>query len=283
MPPTAYTPYHRWHPALTLALLLASAPAFASDPVPAAPAPTTPTETPPKAALPVTPTPAKPSTPTSPTTPASIDLSAVETSVVHIRVRTDLGNGTVELKNGTGVYLGNGMVLTASHVVNRFTQIDIDFARPAAAATKDAPATQATTESHAFDPTVGKLVSYPRHDVSVLTGIQAPAWASAAKLAPKGPAVGDQVVSVGLTGEFKRRVRQGPVVDTTSMGKTFQVDAPTQKGDSGGPTFNASGEVVGVHSSELTMIGRLPDGKRVTRVVSVSYHVAGLELPKDQK
>lgn len=238
-----------------------------------------------------------------------------------IRVKTDLGNGTVSISEGTGVYLGSGKVLTASHVVSAYTTIDVVFLPPPSVPTgasqtqsplklaagssqvielsapSSAPSppsppspasntnlgTSAGTSSSAtapvtvaFDPTKGKLLSYPSADVSLLTNIAAPAWAKPAKIAPRKAALNDATVSVGVQRDLVRRVRTGVVVDTTSGPHTFHATAASQKGDSGGPTFNAKGEVVGILSGVMTAQWKRPDGSTFERTTSVSFNVAGM-------
>lgn len=268
-------------------------------------------------------TPASPAPSTPATTPpATIDLTDVITSVVLIRVKTDLGNGTVSISEGTGVYLGSGKVLTASHVVSAYTTIEVVFLPPpsppsskpttppsaaasqttsplkVAAGTSEllelpAPTTPAGSTTPGatvgtpaaanpaivtvpFDPTKGKLLSYPTADVSLLTNIAAPAWAKPAKIAPRKAALSDATVSVGVQRDLVRRVRTGVVVDTTSSPHTFHATSASQKGDSGGPTFNARGEVVGILSGVMTAQWKRPDGSTFERTTSVSFNVAGM-------
>ncbi len=261
----------------------------------------------------------------APKAPASatgvIDLTDVITSVVLIRVKTDLGNGTVSISEGTGVYLGSGKVLTASHVVSAYTTIDVVFLPPPSVPTSagasqpqsplklaggtsqvielsapvNAPSpssqpspasgtTPAATSSTiaaspvtvAFDPTKGKLLSYPTADVSLLTNIAAPAWVKPAKIAPRKAVLNDATVSVGVQRDLVRRLRTGVVVDTASSPHTFHATSASQKGDSGGPTFNAQGEVVGILSGIMTAQWKRPDGSTFERTTSVSFNVAGM-------
>lgn len=273
-------------------------------------------------------TPAPPASSTPATTASTIDLTDVITSVVLIRVKTDLGNGTVSISEGTGVYLGSGKVLTASHVVSSYTTIDVTFLPPpptnagtspssnptskpttpttqttsqtanplklpagssqvlelpppSAANPPSTPSTNSNTNTSTivtvnFDPTKGKLLSYPTADVSLLTNIAAPAWAKPAKVAPRKAALNDATVSVGVQRDLVRRLRTGVVVDTTSSQHTFHATSASQKGDSGGPTFNAQGEVVGILSGVMTAQWKRPDGSTLERTTSVSFNVAGM-------
>lgn len=257
----------------------------------------------------------------APASTGVIDLTDVITSVVLIRVKTDLGNGTVSISEGTGVYLGSGKVLTASHVVSTYTTIDVVFlpppsvptgteasqtqsplklaagtsqvielpapssapspsSQPSPAPSTTSPASSSTSSitpvTMAFDPTKGKLLSYPTADVSLLTNIAAPAWVKPAKIAPRKAALNDATVSVGVQRDLVRRVRTGVVVDTTSSPHTFHATSASQKGDSGGPTFNAKGEVVGILSGVMTAQWKRPDGSTFERTTSVSFNVAGM-------
>ncbi|MBX9737059.1 MAG: serine protease [Phycisphaerales bacterium] len=254
---------------------------FANQPAPAAPAtpptpakPTSPAPLPAPGGTPAPspkPTPKPPSTPAptpAPAAPAKIDTAPMDTAVVQVIVKTDLGNGTIQTSNGTGVYLGSGRVLTASHVISRYTTIEIIFG-----GRSGQPQT-----SVAFDPRVGKLVSFPSRDVSVLTKINAPSWAASASIATASPKVGDQAVSYGLKDPATPRIRQGAVLASRQMKNGIEVDAVSTKGDSGGPTFDSQLRVMGVHSANVTRTYKRPDGKQEEKTTSVSFNVVGLDV-----
>lgn len=84
---------------------------------------------------------------------------------------------------------------------------------------------------------------------------------SYAKLADQSPRIGDWVLAVGNSLGLGESVMAGIVsarerdLDIDS-GETFiQIDAPINRGDSGGPSFNTQGEVVGVNSIIISPSG----------------------------
>ncbi len=261
-------------PAPPAPLAPAPTPAHTTQP-PAEHAPTAPT--PPPDAAPAKTDPAAPATPAkkpapaakpAATTPAKIDTTTVDANVVQIVVKTDLGNGMMQTSTGTGVYLGSGRVLTASHVVSRYTVIEVIFG-----GRSGQPRTVAT-----FDPTVGNLVSFPSRDVSVLTKITAPSWATGVSIAKTSPKTGEQAVSFGLKDPATPRIRQGEVLPSGQMRNGIEIDAISTKGDSGGPTFDSSLHVIGVHSGNVSRTRMLPGGRQEEKVTSVSFNVVGLDV-----
>ena len=117
----------------------------------------------------------------------------------------------------------------------------------------------------------GDWYSLPVHgDLAVLRipKDRIPHWAVPSKLAAEGPRVGDWVVSVGLESADAVRVHTAKVsgfsdgsramVDEPqegaegvgSGGKSFMfIEVQVQSGDSGGPVFNAKGELVAINSA----------------------------------
>lgn len=81
------------------------------------------------------------------------------------------------------------------------------------------------------------------------------------KLADRPPRVGDWVLTVGspygLGGSVTAGIvsARGRSIKTRSAEDFLQIDAPINKGDSGGPSFNTEGRVVGVNSMILSPSG----------------------------
>jgi serine protease Do len=79
-----------------------------------------------------------------------------------------------------------------------------------------------------------------------------------AKLSDQPPRVGDWVLAVGNSFGLGGSVMAGIVsarernLETGSSEDFLQIDAPINNGDSGGPSFNTQGEVVGVNSMILS-------------------------------
>jgi S1-C subfamily serine protease len=95
-------------------------------------------------------------------------------------------------------------------------------------------------------------------------------------VATRPPAVGDRVTSVGLAEPGLLRVRSGPVTALRAFDGTFESVMPSQQGDSGGPTFNARGELVGVHCANITR----SDGTGRGVQTSLSYDATRLALTR---
>jgi serine protease Do len=78
------------------------------------------------------------------------------------------------------------------------------------------------------------------------------------RLSDRSPRVGDWVLAIGNSFGLGGSVMAGIVsarersLDADSSEDFLQIDAPINKGDSGGPSFNTQGEVVGVNSMILS-------------------------------
>lgn len=107
------------------------------------------------------------------------------------------------------------------------------------------------------------IVGYdPTTDLAVIkidaTNLQAAEFGDSSKLA-----LGDRVVTLGNSGGLAWTVSQGVLSgqardvyeDTGYAIKCLQVDAIINPGSSGGPLFNAYGQVVGVNSAKIVMTG----------------------------
>jgi putative serine protease PepD len=141
-------------------------------------------------------------------------------------VRIDQGNGL-----GSGVYLGNNLVLTAAHVVSATARITISF----------------------NDRQVG-IAQFVRFndtdDLALLSvrgldaaGAQPLAWGDSDLLHQ-----GDELVALGFPAGLPLSVKVGVVsglrVDGTT--KLVQTDASLNPGMSGGPVLNTTGQLIGI-------------------------------------
>lgn len=147
------------------------------------------------------------------------------------------GTATAEAATGTGVIVNaDGTVLTALHVVQGATAIQVTFADGTRAAAKVATAEAAS-------------------DVATLTVAKLPDVVVPAVLGGAGLGVGDDVVAIGnqlglrysttagVVSGLDRSVGRGRTADLTGL---IQFDAAVNPGSSGGPLINTRGEVVGV-------------------------------------
>ncbi len=160
----------------------------------------------------------------------------------------------VERPSGSGVIVHHdGYVLTAHHVVANAKRITIvtsgEFRAPAVLVSVDA-----------------------EHDLALLkvetVGLSEAAlgYAGAVKLDQEVIAVGFQFGLREIT------VTRGHVaaVRTKGVQRVFQVDAAVNPGNSGGPVFNRSGEVVGILTTKFTHpSGIVPEG--MAFAVPISY------------
>jgi S1-C subfamily serine protease len=146
------------------------------------------------------------------------------------------GGATTETGLGSGVVVNaGGAVLTALHVVDGATQIQVDFADGTRAAAQ-------------------VTASQPEHDIAVLAVDRLPEVVVPAVLAGPPP-VGGTVFAVGNPLGLQRSLTAGVVSanDRTitpprgpALQGLIQFDAAVNPGNSGGPLLNGAGQVVGI-------------------------------------
>jgi S1-C subfamily serine protease len=146
------------------------------------------------------------------------------------------GGATTETGLGSGVVVNaGGAVLTALHVVDGATQIQVDFADGTRAAAQ-------------------VTASQPEHDIAVLAVDRLPEVLVPAVLAGPPP-VGGTVFAVGNPLGLQRSLTAGVVSanDRTitpprgpALQGLIQFDAAVNPGNSGGPLLNGAGQVVGI-------------------------------------
>jgi serine protease Do len=137
---------------------------------------------------------------------------------------------------GSGFFISaDGYVLTNNHVVEHAKSVQIK-----------------TTEGKTLPAKV--VGSDPKTDLAVLK-VTASGTFAFVKFAAQPPRVGDWVlamgnpfglggtVTAGIVSASGRDIGSGPYDDY------LQIDAPVNKGNSGGPTFNTQGEVIGVNTA----------------------------------
>jgi serine protease Do len=137
---------------------------------------------------------------------------------------------------GSGFFISaDGYVLTNNHVVEHAKSVQIK-----------------TTEGKTLEAKV--VGTDPKTDLAVLK-VSASGTFPFVKFAQQTPRVGDWVlamgnpfglggtVTAGIVSASGRDIGSGPYDDY------LQIDAPVNKGNSGGPTFNTQGEVIGVNTA----------------------------------
>jgi len=174
----------------------------------------------------------------------------VAPSVVVIRARgRDVGSGGVTRfgETGSGVLISaDGSVMTAAHVVHAMDDITVEFLN---------------------GETVGAKVvsSEPAADLSLLKIDRVPPGATVSPLADSDKIrVGDQVIIVGApyglshslsVGWLSARWAPNTVYKAMPLAEFFQTDAVINTGNSGGPMFGMSGEVIGIVSHNISKSG----------------------------
>jgi S1-C subfamily serine protease len=179
-------------------------------------------------------------------------FSEVKSSVVVVRVRervpdpNRLEQLVVIEGTGSGVYIGNRRVVTASHVVQTSDVVEVEFTSGEAVAAR-------------------VLASEPSADVALLELAESPREGRSARLGDSSEArIGEQVFVVGAplgvshtltVGHLSAR-RAGEILfGDFSEAVLLQTDASINPGNSGGPMFNLEGEVIGIVSAILSRSG----------------------------
>ena len=164
---------------------------------------------------------------------ATLAYQAITPSLVTVTTQRLEGAGT-GLGSGVVVNAG-GAVLTALHVVDGASQVQVEFADGTRAAA------QVTARQ-------------PEHDIAVLAVDRLPEVVVPAVLAG-APPVGDTVFAVGNPLGLRASLTSGVVSATgrtitppsgPALDGLIQFDAAVNPGNSGGPLLNRAGQVVGI-------------------------------------
>jgi S1-C subfamily serine protease len=174
----------------------------------------------------------------------------VNPSVVVIRARGQevTAEGISRFREiGSGVLITpDGKVATAAHVVHTMTDITVEFLGE--------------------EPVAARVISSePRADISLLQVSVVPRDATVSRLANSdGIKVGDPVFIVGApyglshslsAGIISARWEPDTVTRDFPLAEFFQTDAVINTGNSGGPMFSRSGDLIGIVSHNITKSG----------------------------
>jgi S1-C subfamily serine protease len=168
--------------------------------------------------------------------------------VIKAKGRDVSSSGQVRfLETGSGVLISaDGKVMTAAHVVHSMDEISVEFLGGETVSAK-------------------VIASEPAADLSLLLLERVPAGARVAKMADSDTVrVGDPVYVVGApyglsyslsAGLISARWAPNTVHRAMPLAEFFQTNATINTGNSGGPMFNAAGEVIGIVSHNISKSG----------------------------
>ena len=152
------------------------------------------------------------------------------------------GGGGERQALGSGFFISaDGYVVTNNHVVEHAKTVQVT-----------------TDDGRTFDAKV--VGTDPKTDVALLKVSEGGSFPHV-PLAKTSPRVGDWVVAIGNPFGLGGTVTAGIVsargrdIGASSYDDFLQIDAPINKGNSGGPTFNLDGEVVGVNTAIFSPSG----------------------------
>ncbi len=174
----------------------------------------------------------------------------VAPSVVVIRAKgRDIGTGGQSrfAETGSGVLISpDGKVMTAAHVVHAMDEINVEFLGGE------------TVKARV-------VASEPAADLSLLQLERVPKDAKSSPLADSDPIqVGDPVIIVGAPyglsyslsdGLISARWKPNTVYKTMPLAEFFQTTATINTGNSGGPMFDMTGQVIGIVSHNISKSG----------------------------
>lgn len=180
----------------------------------------------------------------------SVNPSVVE---LHVKALSSPQPGEVKFHAATASSLGSGAlvtssgrILTASHVVDRATSIEVIYSDG--------------TKSRGHVVWVDPIV-----DLAMIHAENVPEGISPLPLAKSDSySIGEQVVVIGaplgvshsLSVGYLSGIRDGQEIPGTNIKpRLLQTDAAINKGNSGGPMFNLKGEIIGIVSYILSQSG----------------------------
>lgn len=180
----------------------------------------------------------------------SVDKTVVE---LHVKALAEPVAGQVRFKASTSGSLGSGVlvskegrILTAAHVVDRATEIEVNFANGL------------KTTGHVV--WVDSMV-----DLAMIQAAEVPKNLKPAPLAKSGDYnIGEQLIVIGAPLGISHSLSVGYLSGVRDYGKIpvsnivprfIQTDASINVGNSGGPMFNLQGEVIGIVSHIMTKSG----------------------------
>jgi serine protease Do len=148
----------------------------------------------------------------------------------------------VQMAQGSGFFISSdGYIVTNNHVVDHATDVTVT-----------------TTDGKTIPAKV--IGTDPKTDLALLKVTEGGDYPYV-KFADKAPRVGDWVIAVGnpfgLGGTVTAGIisARGRDIGSGPYDDFLQIDAPVNRGNSGGPSFNSQGEVVGVNTAIFSPSG----------------------------
>lgn len=143
---------------------------------------------------------------------------------------------------GSGFFISSdGYAVTTNHVIEHGTSITIE-----------------TDDGNTYPARL--VASDPQSDIALLKVDGGPGFKSV-EIADQAPCIGEWVIAVGnpfgLGGTVTAGIVSARSRDITpgSYNEFIQIDAPVNQGNSGGPTFDVSGKVIGINSAIVSPTG----------------------------
>lgn len=187
--------------------------------------------------------PAKPDTTAKPALPAAVSAEEMIAAVKPAVVRVETGQGL-----GSGFFVdARGLIFTNAHVVESVGEggiVRVVF-----------------NDALKHPPVKAKVVAFNRGKDIALLRIQEDehSWPTVALADPRGLREGQRVYAMGHPQGTPFSVSEGIISGLGHRGNLFvrylQTDAAVNPGNSGGPLFNAFGQVVGMNSWGITRSG----------------------------
>jgi serine protease Do len=163
---------------------------------------------------------------------------------------------------GSGFFISaDGYVVTNNHVVDHAKTVQVT-----------------TDDGRTLDAKV--VGTDPKTDLALLKVKEGGDFA-VVPFAAKSPRVGDWVVAIGnpfglggtvtagIVSARGREIGAGPYDDF------LQIDAPVNRGNSGGPTFNLNGEVVGINTAIASVASGAPGQSTESGNIGVGFAIPG--------
>jgi hypothetical protein len=209
-------------------------------------------------------------------------------NMAKLTVFERMANSVVVLPGCTGIVLRNDgqniVVLTAAHCVRRF-RIQPPAASTAAPPVQDSylPVPVGADLNGKETVCIGVVGSVSSaRDLAIITAAKCKLPTAVAVLAKSAPKLGETVYAVGHPAASNYVLTKGIVSRPLTLfneTRYMLISAPIIFGNSGGPAFNARGEVVGVNTDVAATRVRMDDGRPFPLWAAISH--LGLAVPLD--